>query len=68
MENYQVRQLIQQELPLNLQQDSKKRHNRKAHRALVISPMVERRAREVARKLGIEVYSYAEDVDPALFS
>ena len=45
-----------------------KRHNRKAHRALVISPMVERRAREVAQKLGIEVYSYAEDVDPALFS
>ena len=45
-----------------------KRHNRKAHRALVISPMVDRRAQEVARKLGIEVYSYAEDIDPALFS
>ena len=45
-----------------------KRHSRKAHRAVVISPMVERRAREVAQKLGIEVYSYAEDVDPALFS
>ena len=45
-----------------------KRHNRKAHRAVVISPMVERRAREVAQKLGLEVYSYAEDVDPALFS
>jgi hypothetical protein len=45
-----------------------KRHNRKAHRALVISPMVDRRAQDVARKLGIEVYSYAEDVDPALFS
>jgi len=44
-----------------------KRHSRKAHRALVISPMVERRAREVAQKLGIEVYSYAEDVDPTLF-
>jgi hypothetical protein len=68
MENYQVRQLIQQELPLILQQDFEKRHNREAQRALVISPMVARRAREVARKLGIEVYSYAEDVDPALFS
>jgi len=45
-----------------------KRHSRKAHRALVISPMVERRAREVAQKLGIEVYSYAEDVAPDLFS
>jgi hypothetical protein len=45
-----------------------KRHSRKADRALVISPMVEERAQRVARKLGIEVYSYAEDVDPALFS
>ena len=45
-----------------------KRHERKADRALVISPMVEERARRLARKLGIEVYSYAEDVDPALFS
>jgi hypothetical protein len=45
-----------------------KRHNREAQRALVISPMVDRRAREVAQKLGIEVYSYAEDIDPALFS
>ena len=44
-----------------------KRHSRKAHRAVVISPMVERRAREVAQKLGLEVYSYAEDVDPTLF-
>jgi len=45
-----------------------KRHKRTADRALVISPMVEERARQVGRKLGIEVYSYAEDVDPALFS
>ncbi|NBD35600.1 MAG: hypothetical protein GVY30_06335 [Chloroflexi bacterium] len=60
--------MIRQELPAILQQDSEKRHSRKAHRALVISPMVGRRAREVARKLGLEVYSYAEDVDPVLFS
>jgi len=39
-----------------------KRHERKAQRTLVISPMVDRRAREVADKLGIEVYSYAGDV------
>jgi hypothetical protein len=45
-----------------------KRHDRKADRALVISPMVDRRAQEVAQKLGIEVYSYAEDIDPALFA
>ncbi len=45
-----------------------KRHKRTADRALVISPMVEERARQLARKLGIEVYSYAEEVDPALFS
>ncbi len=39
-----------------------KRHGRKAARKLVISPMVEDRARTVAAKLDIEVYSYAEDV------
>jgi len=39
-----------------------KRHGRKAARKLVISPMVEDRARTVAATLGIEVYSYAEDV------
>jgi hypothetical protein len=39
-----------------------KRHARKATRKLVVSPMVEERARAVAAKLGIEVYSYAEDV------
>ncbi len=44
-----------------------KHHDRKADRALVISPMVDWRAQEVAQKLGIEVYSYARDIDPALF-
>ncbi len=39
-----------------------KRHNRKADRTLVISPMVDARARALAIELGIEVYSYAEDV------
>ncbi|MBN1873155.1 MAG: DUF3782 domain-containing protein [Anaerolineae bacterium] len=39
-----------------------RRHERKATRKIVISPMVEDRAWTVAKKLGIEVYSYAEDV------
>jgi hypothetical protein len=39
-----------------------KRHQRQANRAIVISPMVDERAKRVAQKLGIEVYSYAEDV------
>ena len=38
-------------------------HQRQATRKLVISPMVHPTAQEVAKKLGIEVYSYAEDVD-----
>ncbi len=41
-----------------------KRHKRRADRLLVISPMVDERAKEAARRLGIEVYSYAEDVLP----
>ena len=43
-----------------------KRHRRKAGRMLVISPMVDQKAQSVARQLGIEVYSYAEDAGPAL--
>jgi hypothetical protein len=38
------------------------RHQRQATRKLAISPMVHPAAQEVARNLGIEVYSYAEDV------
>ena len=41
-----------------------KRHNRKATRKLVISPMVDVRARDVARRLHIEVYTHAYDVRP----
>jgi hypothetical protein len=40
-----------------------KRHQQKANRKLVISPMVDNYAKPVAQKLGIEVYSYAEDVN-----
>ena len=44
------------------------RHNRQASKMLVISPMVDDRARTVAEKLDIQVYSYAQDVDPAIFA
>jgi len=41
-----------------------KRHHRKADRKLVISPMVDDRAQQVAQKLGIEVYSHANEAKP----
>lgn len=34
-----------------------KRHQRKANRMIVISPMIEERARRVGKKLGIEMYA-----------
>ncbi len=45
-----------------------KLHNRKADRLIIISPMAADKARETARKLGIEVYSYAEDVPPVVLN
>jgi hypothetical protein len=39
-----------------------KRHQRQANRLLVISPMVDAKAQEVATKLGIEVYSDSIEV------
>ena len=44
------------------------KHDRKASGTLVISPMVDKRAQIVADRLGIRVYSYAQDVDPAIFA
>jgi hypothetical protein len=38
------------------------RHNRKASRMIVISPMVDKKAMRVAEDLNIEVYSYADAV------
>ncbi|MBR8827840.1 MAG: DUF3782 domain-containing protein [Gomphosphaeria aponina SAG 52.96 = DSM 107014] len=40
-----------------------KHHNKTVNRKLVISPMVEPRALPVAKNLGIEVYSYGEDIE-----
>jgi hypothetical protein len=40
-----------------------KRHRRQANRLLAISPMVDARARKVAERLGIEVYSDSMDVE-----
>ncbi|MBL0701123.1 MAG: DUF3782 domain-containing protein, partial [Desulfosarcina sp.] len=39
-----------------------KKHDCKVDRVIVISPMVDNRAKPVAKDLGIEVYGYAEDV------
>jgi hypothetical protein len=39
-----------------------KRHQRKANRKMIISPMVDERAKPIAEALGIEVYSYADNV------
>ncbi len=44
-----------------------KKHHCQVSRMVVISPMVEKAARQVAERLGIQVYSYAEEVDPAIF-
>ncbi|MDQ7030860.1 MAG: DUF3782 domain-containing protein [Ardenticatenia bacterium] len=43
-----------------------KAHKVKADRWVMISPMVDRKARHMAEELGIEVYSYAEDAGRAV--
>ncbi len=43
-----------------------RRHERKADRLIVISPMVDAPARKVAERFGIVVYSFAEDAGDAL--
>jgi len=40
-----------------------RRHNCKANRLLVISPMIDARARKVAGQLGIELYSDSDEVE-----
>lgn len=40
-----------------------RRHGRKADRLIVISPMIEAKARQVAKNLGIETYSDSTDVE-----
>lgn len=40
-----------------------KQHSRPVDRRIAISPMVDKRAQKAAQGLGIEVYSYAEDVE-----
>ncbi len=37
-------------------------HNREADRLIVISPMVDEKAREVSGELGIKIYSYADEM------
>ncbi|UCH95411.1 MAG: DUF3782 domain-containing protein [Candidatus Aminicenantes bacterium] len=43
-----------------------KKYHRRGDRLIVISPMVEIKAREAAEQLGIKVYSYAEDIQEEL--
>ncbi len=43
-----------------------KKRGRKARRLIAISPMVEDAAKEVAKKLGIEVYTFADEAAEAL--
>jgi hypothetical protein len=43
-----------------------KLHNRKADRLVIISPMVEPKALEVAHKLGIQIYTHASDAGETL--
>jgi hypothetical protein len=40
-----------------------KKHNQKASRKLVISPIVDKRAQQVASQLGLEVFSYADEIE-----
>lgn len=35
---------------------------------MVISPMIDKKASELARDLGIQTYSYVEDIEPNAFS
>jgi hypothetical protein len=44
-----------------------KRHGQAAGQKMVISPMIEKSARDLAVKLGIKVYNYAEDVESSAF-
>ena len=39
------------------------KHNKKATRKIVISPMIDKRARPVAKELNIECYTIAEEID-----
>jgi hypothetical protein len=41
-----------------------KRHNRTAKHLIVISPMVDEKARKVAGEWGIKIYSYADEIPP----
>jgi hypothetical protein len=44
-----------------------RKHQRQAGGLVVISPTVDRRALDLAASLGVQVYSYVEDIDPSTF-
>jgi len=45
-----------------------KKHFVKADRLIVISPMIDKKALELARNLGLKTYSYVDDIEPEVFS
>ncbi len=45
-----------------------KKHDKKAKRLIVISPMIDKKALELAGNLGIKSYSFIEDIEPEVFS
>ncbi len=45
-----------------------KQHFVKADRLIVISPMIDKKALELAKNWGIKTYSYVDDIEPDVFS
>lgn len=45
-----------------------KQHFVKADRLIVISPMIDKKALELAKNWGIKTYSYVDDIEPEVFS
>lgn len=45
-----------------------KKHFVKADRLMVISPMIDKKALELAKNWGIKTYSYVDDIEPEVFS
>jgi hypothetical protein len=43
-----------------------RRHNKKANALMIISPMIDEKARELIDTFGIIAYSYASDVEPGI--
>lgn len=42
------------------------RHNKKADKLIMISPMVEKKARDFAKETGIKIYTFAHEIEPEI--